>query len=618
MEAVLADTSGRALEDLQALVDKSLVRSTPARDRGRRLTLYESIRAFALAKLDEDPAAAERARARHRAWFVGLGARLVGELQRPDGLDAYRRLVDEIDNGFSVVEQALRPGAPAAQVEDGARAMVALHEALLTRGPLALADSNFRALRAAPVTLPPDLRALLCACHCYYLVLAGDRDGALATREEALDEARAANSLCVEAIVHWRVRSIMRFGHDAAELARAGLARAVELLDQGDCALSSAEAHEGLGLTLLYLNRLGEAESSFRAALASVRRGAAPLAAGMALNNYEMLRGRLGDWDEAEVLFEEALAAASAAGQLVLGAVVQSNLGECLMRRGDLERASAELGAALEAASRAGYQRGRMIATAHLAGIAHARGLLAEAQDLYQEALSFVGTSWADPVVEAVVRSLVGLCAVQRDADDREAPLAEAAWAVADLGDPFIEAMLELCQVMVALHRGQISGAAARDRMRAIAARVDTLAATTTPNRRHLPDFAAGLLAAALGAADPGDDRRDEPRPATTRIAADGRSFVTAGGEEISLGRRAGARRILALLAAARVERPGRPVSADEVYAAGWPGDAVGEPHRSNRIYVMMSKLRKAGLGELLIHDGDGYQLDPRLPVTLV
>ncbi|HRE90818.1 MAG TPA: hypothetical protein PK095_16960, partial [Myxococcota bacterium] len=92
-------------------------------------------------------------------------------------------------------------------------------------------------------------------------------------------------------------------------------------------------------------------------------------------------------------------------------------------------------------------------------------------------------------------------------------------------------------------------------------------------------------------------------------IASDGTHFVSEDGVGTSLARRPSARKIMAQLAAAHRER--RALDVETLFQAGWPGDKVREPYRSNRVYVLIAKLRSAGLGAALLHDGEGYRLDP-------
>ncbi|MCA9519250.1 MAG: P-loop NTPase, partial [Myxococcales bacterium] len=87
-------------------------------------------------------------------------------------------------------------------------------------------------------------------------------------------------------------------------------------------------------------------------------------------------------------------------------------------------------------------------------------------------------------------------------------------------------------------------------------------------------------------------------------------------GTRCDLARSPRSRGIVDALVAAFEARPGAAVAADALIAAAWPGDATPEPHRSNRLYVAVTRLRAQGLGDLVRHDGDGYLLDPAVVVA--
>jgi hypothetical protein len=72
-------------------------------------------------------------------------------------------------------------------------------------------------------------------------------------------------------------------------------------------------------------------------------------------------------------------------------------------------------------------------------------------------------------------------------------------------------------------------------------------------------------------------------------------------------------RRLLLALAQARCDRPGLPVSVGEMLAAGWPGESPLPEAGRNRVYVAVSALRNAGLGESLQRWDTGYRIDPQL-----
>jgi hypothetical protein len=96
-------------------------------------------------------------------------------------------------------------------------------------------------------------------------------------------------------------------------------------------------------------------------------------------------------------------------------------------------------------------------------------------------------------------------------------------------------------------------------------------------------------------------------------VGEGGRWFRAPGGEAVDLRRRKPLRRILAALVIARRERPGDALSADELLAAGWPGERVLAEAGAHRVRVAVSTLRKLGLSAALNTAANGYRLDPDL-----
>lgn len=107
------------------------------------------------------------------------------------------------------------------------------------------------------------------------------------------------------------------------------------------------------------------------------------------------------------------------------------------------------------------------------------------------------------------------------------------------------------------------------------------------------------------------------PKTAVRRlvVGAEGRWFDAGGDEPMQLGRRGALRLILAHLTAARIATPGRGVSLDEVFAAGWPGERIQPESAAARVYTAVQRLRGMGLAGALITRDDGYLLDPALDV---
>lgn len=88
-------------------------------------------------------------------------------------------------------------------------------------------------------------------------------------------------------------------------------------------------------------------------------------------------------------------------------------------------------------------------------------------------------------------------------------------------------------------------------------------------------------------------------------------------GTRVDLSRRAAPRRILLHLARRRVEAPGASTTLDQLVAVGWPGERIVSEAASNRAYVAIATLRKAGLAALLQTGAEGYRLDPAVPLRL-
>jgi hypothetical protein len=77
-------------------------------------------------------------------------------------------------------------------------------------------------------------------------------------------------------------------------------------------------------------------------------------------------------------------------------------------------------------------------------------------------------------------------------------------------------------------------------------------------------------------------------------------------------------RRVLLALVRARESQPGKPLSVDDVLRTAWPGEQLLFDAARNRVYVAVSTLRRSGLRDVLLSDGDGYLLDPRISVRVL
>ena len=76
-------------------------------------------------------------------------------------------------------------------------------------------------------------------------------------------------------------------------------------------------------------------------------------------------------------------------------------------------------------------------------------------------------------------------------------------------------------------------------------------------------------------------------------------------------------RRLLCALAEQQA-RGGEPLDVHALFAAGWPGQAIGVEAATHRVYVTLANLRKLGLDEVLLTLEEGYAPGPSLKVRWV
>jgi DNA-binding SARP family transcriptional activator len=92
---------------------------------------------------------------------------------------------------------------------------------------------------------------------------------------------------------------------------------------------------------------------------------------------------------------------------------------------------------------------------------------------------------------------------------------------------------------------------------------------------------------------------------------------VLPDGRAIDLSRRKNVVAILAALARERRMKPGSPISADALLAAGWPGERMRAEAATKRLHTAIWTLRSLGLEGILLTKDDGYLLDPSVPAEI-
>lgn len=95
-------------------------------------------------------------------------------------------------------------------------------------------------------------------------------------------------------------------------------------------------------------------------------------------------------------------------------------------------------------------------------------------------------------------------------------------------------------------------------------------------------------------------------------VARDGAYFSVSGEARVDLSTKGPLRRIFRAIARIHRESPRRALSVAEVFDAGWSGEQATPEAAAGRVYSAISKLRRMGLGKVLVRTETGYQLDPR------
>jgi DNA-binding SARP family transcriptional activator len=75
---------------------------------------------------------------------------------------------------------------------------------------------------------------------------------------------------------------------------------------------------------------------------------------------------------------------------------------------------------------------------------------------------------------------------------------------------------------------------------------------------------------------------------------------------------------MLLALVAHREADPGSPLTRDQLFAAGWPGERAQPEAAAQRVHTAIWTLRTLGLRDVLIGRDDGYLLDPELVIERV
>ncbi len=579
--ALLEVSPAEALDRVEALRDRSLVRMDPFEP--SRYRVYEVVREHVLARGDD----ASRARAVAR-----LGAHLLSERWGPLAFARAEPVPADPANLRVVLEAELTEGDPSVALQ----ALLRLRLTTLWRGP----HEDYAAqLEAVAARVPPSVEPT-----------GDDVLVALARAELACWQGRFADAA---GHAEWALEVVRARGGDAVAetflLAQLGNlqgalyapTRALALLEEAQRRLPAdappeLEAHVLQQLaTFLVLHDAEEAERRLERALQVLR----PL--GPSRHRVQVL-AVLAICRIARGAREAARAAVSEAQELEGAEDAERWQAVLMLIEGALRHEDGAHEAAREAyeASREVFAQngnGWLVGLSSLLlGELRLEAGHAEASErAYAEALR-----WLRPLGERLTTTwaLAGLGALRA----RQGRRAEAEQLL-DMAREQAEAVpLEALARAVSLRRLELTLLEGEDRVREVRAALQEARAEGAHIAIRLP---VRLLETRLETI--GDVAREG-----LVVQREGRWFRRSEGERVDLSRRRRLAKVLACLAGATGWVP-----LDAVFEAGWPGERCVPGSDVNRVHVTLSRLRSAGLGELIETEDGCFRITPKVQLEL-
>lgn len=595
--------SPSVLELLDDLLGKSLLRTEVDPSGVRRLRLFECVRAFALERLDDDERRALLAR--HRRHFIAEAKRRVGLLGVPLGHDAVAWFLEESANLLAVFDSALEERS-----EEIIDVALVLHPFLLLYGPF---ETHTRTLGAA---LELARERGLARRVVELLIRLGELHfsaGRVVDARGLLEEALAIcadRPRCTESEHIVRLEIIARLDLAGCYLMAREVETATAMLDHAlldartlgtPCPLHRAlTARAGVDLLA---GRFRDAEVMCLEALAKCREAGDLSMECQVLNNLGVIYQWRGDYAEARGYVEQGLVPAEVLKSCVRLAHVHENLGLLALVERRLDEAGCSLELAREHALRSGHPALRARIDADI-GILHlSQGELATGTTLVDDAVAEL-SRLGDARLAGVLRPLGAIGWALRRAPRRARTSLEQSRSAAQAPEnlALAEAAVLLAEVWARQERGELDDAAALHAQ--ATALLDADAHRPRTSSAMLRDIARALVDRLARSVEPG---------AAMELSSDGCCFRLRGGPLVDLSRRTPLRLILQALVEGHRAGRGSPLSIEELFQAGWPGEKALPKAQKNRVRVAVSTLRSLGLRDVLVSEGHRYRLHPEL-----
>ena len=344
---------GESFEALASLVDKSLVRQRDGAEGEPRFGLLETIREYALERLEQS-GELEELRRRHAMRFLELVEAAEPELTRANQALWLDRLDEENDNIRAAITWAVAAG----EVELALRLAGALVRFWSTRGLMREGRARLAEALAAPGSVEPATLAKAHFAAGYAAVGEGDFLAARSDFERSLELAREATDERAEGAALAQLAWLASVGGEP-ERARELAEQSAELAERVDDKLTAS----GAATTLA---DLAAAAGDRDEAIALYERG---LALRRALGDKRLVANSLvghgraqllkGDYERARALLDEALVLARQVKDTWVISVALGNLGRVeLCADGDPRKARGLLAEALQLARDRNDRRG--------------------------------------------------------------------------------------------------------------------------------------------------------------------------------------------------------------------------------------------------------------------
>jgi hypothetical protein len=104
--------------------------------------------------------------------------------------------------------------------------------------------------------------------------------------------------------------------------------------------------------------------------------------------------------------------------------------------------------------------------------------------------------------------------------------------------------------------------------------------------------------------------------PSQVVVAANAAWFRVGSRSLVHLETRTALRKVLSALAELRVRKPLATLSANDAFAAGWPGERAHPNAAAVRVYTAIHTLRSLGLRGVLVRRDGGYALEAEVTIA--